>query len=246
MHDALRLTVAADQAVEMHEARHIESGDDFCTGAGVVLNTVAAHKAGDGFLPDGEGAAEAAALIGPGQVDDLDATQLAQKLAHLIKRGDHLFGGACEPEFAQAVAAHLDSDLEGELAIDFHYLRNVRKVLTKLERIVAKVLEARLAVKPVIVVVSHHRDATARRANDVVILTEDLEKAFGERARGRIAAGVGHGLAATSLLLREIDAEAQAAQNTQCSDSDLGIKLVDVTGYEKTDVWHVQVQVPGW
>ena len=239
MHDALRLIGAADETVEMHEARHIKSGYDLGAGAGVVLNTVASHEAGNGFLSDGERAAEAAALIGPGQLDDLNATQLGEKLAHLIKRGDHPFGGAGEAEFAQPVAAHLESDFEGELTIDVDDFGDVGKVLAKLESVVAKMFEARLAVKPVIVVVAHHGDAATGGANDVVVLAEDLEEPFCQGACGSVATGVSHGLAAASLLLGELDVETQAAQDSQCGESDLGIKLVDVAGYEKTNVWHL-------
>ena len=192
---------------------------------------------------DGEGAAEAAALVGPGQLDDFDAAQLGEKLAHLIERGDHLFGGAGEAELAQAVAAHLESDFEGKLAIDFDDFGDVGEVLAKLEGMVAKMFEARLAVKPVIVMVAHHRDAAAGGANHVVVLAEDLQESFGQGAGGSVATGVSHGLAAASLLLRELDVEAQAAQDAQRGDSDLGIKLVDVAGDEKTDVWHLHSQV---
>ena len=214
MHDALRLIGAADEAVEMHEARHIESGDDLGAGAGVVLNTVASHEAGNGFLSHREGAAETAALIGPGQLDDLDATQLGKKLAHLIKGGDHLFGGTGEAEFAQAVAAHLESDFEGEFTIDLGDFGDVGEVLAKLEGVIAKMFEARLAVKPVIVMVAHHGDATAGGADDVVVLAEDLKEPFGQGAGGSVATGVSHGLAAASLLLWELDFEVQAAQDS--------------------------------
>jgi hypothetical protein len=243
VHHALRLIGAADQAVEMHEARHIESGDYFGAGAGVVLDSVASHEAGDGFLSDSEGAAEAAALIGPGQLDHFDATQLGEKLAHFIKRGDHLLGGAGEAELTQAVAAHLESDFEGEFAINFDHLGDVGKVLAKLESVIAKMLEARFAVKPMIVMVAHHGNATAGGANHVVVLAEDLEEPFGQGAGRSVATGVSHGLAATSLLLRELDTEAEAPQYAQCSDSNLRIKLVDVAGYEKTDVLHLHSQV---
>jgi hypothetical protein len=183
-------------------------------GLGVVLDTVASHEAGNGFLSDGEGAAETAALIGPGQIDDFYATQLGEKLAHLIKRGDHLFGGAGEAELAQAVAAHLESDLKGKLAIDIDDFGDIGEVLAKLESVVAKMFEARLAVEPVIVMVAHHGDATAGGANDVVVLAEDLKEPFGQGAGGSVATGVSHGLAAASLLLRELDVEAEAAQDS--------------------------------
>jgi hypothetical protein len=94
-----------------------------------------------------------------------------------------------------------------------------------------------------IVMVAHHGDAAAGRTNNVVVLAEDIEKTFGQGARSRVATGVSHGLPAASLLLRELDVEAEAAQNAQRRDSDLGIKLVDVTGYEKTNVWHLNPQV---
>jgi hypothetical protein len=214
VHDALRLIGTADQAVEMHEARHIESGDDLGAGLGVVLDTVASHEAGNGFLSHGEGAAEAAAFIGPGELDDLDATQLREKLAHFIKGSDHLFGGAAEAEFAQAVAAHLESDFEGKLTIDVDDFGDVGEVFAKLESVAAKMFEARFAVKPMIVVVTHHRDAASRGANDVVVLAEDLKEPFGQGAGGGVATGVRHGLAAASLLLWELDVKAEAAQDS--------------------------------
>jgi len=161
MHDALRLITAANQAIEMHEARHIESCDDLGAGFRVVLDTVAAHKARYAFLSDRESAAKAAALIGPRQVDDLNTTQLRKKLAHFIEWCHHPLGRAPEAKFAQAMATHLESDFEGELTIDFHHLSDVSEILAKLEGMIANVFEARFAVQPVIVMIAHHRHATA-------------------------------------------------------------------------------------
>jgi len=104
---------------------------------------------------------------------------------------------------------------------------------------IAKMFEARLAVKPVIVVVAHHGDAASGGANDVVVLAEDLKEPFGQGACGSVASGVSHGLPAAGLLLGEIDVQTQAAQDSQCGESDLRIKLVDVAGYEKTNVRHL-------
>ena len=239
MHDTLRPIRAADQAVEMHKARHVESGDDFGAGLGMVLDAVATHEAGDAFFVHGEGATEATAFIGTGQLHDFDAPQLREKLAHLIKRSDHLFGGAGEAEFTQAVAAHLESNFEGKLTIDCDDFGDVGEVLAKLESIVAKMFKTRFALKPVIVMVAHHGNATAGGGDDVIVLAEYLEETFGQRAGGSVATGVGHGLAATSLLLGELHVEAEAAEDAQCGDSDLRIKLVDVARYEKTDVGHL-------
>src|ERR1700690_985719 len=133
MHDALRLVVAADQAVEMHEARHIESGDDLGAGFSVVLNAVAAHEARGALLCHGKGAAETAALIRPRQLDDFDAPQLREKLAHLIKWSDHLFGRACKPELTQTMATHLETDFERKLAIHGDDFRHVRQIFTELK-----------------------------------------------------------------------------------------------------------------
>ena len=213
MYNALRLMGPADQAVQMHQARHIESGDDFGAGMDVVLDTVAAHEAGDGFFSHREGAAKTAALIGPGQLYDFNAAQLGKKLAHLIKWSDHPFGGAREAKFTQAVAAHLESDFEGELAIHFDDFGDVGEVLTKLEGMAAKMFEARFALKPVIVVVAHHGDAAAGGGNDMVVPAEDLEETFGQGTRGSVATGVRHGLAAASLLPRELDVKPEPAQH---------------------------------
>jgi hypothetical protein len=47
----------------------------------------------------------------------------------------------------------------------------------------------------------------------VVVLAEDLEEPFGQGTGGSVATGVGHGLAAASLLPRELDVKAEAAQH---------------------------------
>jgi len=66
----------------------------------------------------------------------------------------------------------------------------------------------------------------------MVVLAKDLEETFGQWAGGRVATGVRHRLTATSLLLWELDVEAQAPQHAQCGDSNIRIELVDVAGYE--------------
>ena len=170
MHDALRLIIAADQAVEMHETRHIESRDHFGAGAGMVLDAVAAHETRDAFFSHGKSAAEAAALVRSRQLNDFNATQLGEKLANLIEGRDHLFGRASEAKFTQAVAAHLDSDLEGKLTLNVDDFSDVSEVLAKLESILAQMFEARFPVKPVIVVIAHHGDAATGGANHVIVL----------------------------------------------------------------------------
>ena len=49
------------------------AGDDLGPGALVVGQAVLPHHAGDRLFVHGERAAEAAALVGPGQLDQLDA-----------------------------------------------------------------------------------------------------------------------------------------------------------------------------
>lgn len=80
-------TPAAGQTFEVHEAGHVDGGDDFGAGLLMVGEAVESHHAGDGFLGDGEGSAEAAALVGAGEVDEVDAVQVFEELTGFVELG---------------------------------------------------------------------------------------------------------------------------------------------------------------
>ena len=76
--------------------------------------------------------------------NDLDAAQRGEQVPHLVLRRRHPFGRAGQAELTQAVAAHLESDFAGEIAVDPGDLDDVGQVLAKLESVVTQVCKARL------------------------------------------------------------------------------------------------------
>ena len=78
---AHRLLLPADQAVEVHQAGHVAGGEHLGAGLLVVGDAVQSHHTRDGFLVDGERAAEAAAFVGPLELGELDAFEPVEQTA---------------------------------------------------------------------------------------------------------------------------------------------------------------------
>ncbi len=83
--------------------------------------------------------------------------------------------------------------------------------------------------------VTNHRGAGARRANDRVVVRENLDESTGHRSGVRSAARVGHRLATASLPRGIVHLHPQSSRQFQRGNRDLWKKLVDVTGNEKGD-----------
>ena len=83
-------------------------------------------------------------------------------------------------------------------------LQHVGQELAQLERLVGDRVELRRVAEDLLVVVPHHRHATAGRRDDVIVRREDPQKPLGQRPGVVVQPGVGHRLAAAGLLLREI------------------------------------------
>ena len=79
--------LAADEAVEVHQAGHVGGGEDFGAGLLVIGDAVEAHLAGDGFFGDGEQAAEAAAFVGALELGQFDVLKRGQELSRLVECG---------------------------------------------------------------------------------------------------------------------------------------------------------------
>src|SRR5262249_50719032 len=118
VHDAQRLARAPQQPIAGPEAGHIGPGDDLGAGALVIGDAILAHHAAQRLLGDGERPAEAAALVGPRRVHELDVAQPREQLAHLAEAGHAPLAAAAEAQLAQAVTAVVEPDLVGEPAVD--------------------------------------------------------------------------------------------------------------------------------
>src|ERR1039457_4949779 len=162
----------------MHEARGVETGDDFGTGLFMVGDAVPAHEARYCLFVDGEGAAETATLVGAREVDEFYASQLAEKKFCFVKRLHHELRGTTDAQLAQTVAAHVQSNFAGKVTVDFGDVGDIHEVFTELEGGGAKMVEAFPALQPLGVVVAHHGNAASRWGDHLIVLAEDLEKSF--------------------------------------------------------------------
>ena len=118
-------------------------------------------------------------------------------------------------QLAQAVAALVESDAVRKSAVDRSDFQHVDKEFAQLEGLVLDIVQGRLVADEAVVVMPHHRHATARRADDVVELAKYGDEPLGDGARVVVAAGIGHRLAAAGLLGGILDGRAGA----KCSSS---------------------------
>ena len=190
----------------------------------------------NGLFVDGEGPAESAALVGSIQFAELNSANRGQQLPHLVECRCHQLAGRAQPQLAMPVATVVQPDAVRE--IPFHPLdvEHVREELAQLERLVLEFLKTVQALQVLVVMVPHHRDATARRADHVFVVLEDPQELDGQRAGVFRAARVGHRLPAASLLEGKLHLDALLLQHFDRRHSDVGVQLIDVTGDEKPDL----------
>lgn len=65
VHDADRLSLAAQQTIEVHQARHVGRGNYLAAGLLMIVNSIEAHHARDGFFAYGKCTAEPATFVRP-------------------------------------------------------------------------------------------------------------------------------------------------------------------------------------
>ena len=96
--------------------------------------------------------------------------------------------------------------------------------------------EAVATVQVLLVMMSHHRRAASRWADDVFVLGDVVEKLLGQRASLLGQARVSHWLTATGLLGRHDDVAAETLQKVDRGQTDFWVELIDVAGDEKCDL----------
>jgi hypothetical protein len=76
------------------------------------------------------------------------------------------------------------------------------------------------------------QDTATRRRDNIIELPEIFYKQIVTTLCQMFKTGIGHGLATAGLLSRINHLAPEFFQQLKCSDSYLGIKLIDITGYE--------------
>jgi hypothetical protein len=101
---------ALGTATLMHQAGAVGGDDVFGSRLRVIADLVVAHLAGDNFLEDAEGAAEAAAFVRTGWLDELDTRDLGQQVDGLGEERLIELGRKRVLEPAQCTATVVEAD----------------------------------------------------------------------------------------------------------------------------------------
>ena len=87
MHHLYSKFAATDNAFEMHKARHISSGDDFCAVTYMIVYAIFTHPHGDRLFGYRERTAEATAFIRPVELHQLNILYFLQEAQWFVVVG---------------------------------------------------------------------------------------------------------------------------------------------------------------
>jgi hypothetical protein len=233
VHDSQGLGLPSDQALEVHQARHIGGGENFRSGLFVIVNAIHTHQARYRFFADRESATEAATFVGPSKFRERDPFQPLQELAHFVERRADSFAGLSGPQFAQAVTTRVQTNAVGKPTGQVIHFQHVGQKLTQLECLLFQSIETGTAGEHFVIVMTHHSHTASGRSNHIVVIVEDRQKTFSQWLGFAGTTRVRHGLTATGLPIREFNRDAQPFQNLDRGHADAGVELVDVTGDEQ-------------
>ena len=204
----------------------------------MVGDAILAHGAGERLLLHREHPAEAAALVGTGEIHQGDSFQRGEERTHLVEPGHDALTAAAQAELPEGMAALMKADAVGKPTGDCLHMQHVEQELAQLVGPIPHRLHLGRVGEQVPVVVPNHRDAAPRGTDHVGEGLEDLEEPLGERCRRVRRTGIGHGLAAAGLRLREVHLASQPLEQGDRGQSHLGVELVDVAGDEQPNVDH--------
>ena len=242
MDDLHRQLEAVDHALHMEQAGHVGRGDVLGPVAVEVMDPVEAHLGRDRLVRDAEAAAEAAALVGPVDLDQFEAPDLGQQVTGLREVG------LVDPFRRPGVAEATDG---GATVVQPHLVRERRRPgkVRDLQVVVQELDEFSgpgpnlsgtrglfhgVEVEPNVV------DAAPGRSDDhVEILEAADEEVFGGGGIV-LATAVGHRLPAAGLIERILDRATESLEELKGRDAHLGEKRVDVAGNEEPKLhWNV-------
>jgi hypothetical protein len=144
------------------------------------------------------------------------------------------------------VAALVDADAVRKASHDGPDFEHIRKEFAELERFVLDLVQCRLIAYQAVVVLAHHRYATARGPDDVVVRPEQTDELLGHGPGVVIAPRVGHRLAAARLLGGVFDGRVRRKmlEQRERSGAHPRVELVDVAGDEEADA-HPSMMIEG-
>jgi hypothetical protein len=162
-----------------------------------------------------------------------DAVERLQQLPRLVELRTNQLTVSRQTQLAQSMTALMQPNamrIFPRYSID---LEHVGKELTKLVSPRPYSVEFDGVAQNLLVMMTDHRNAASRRANHVIVGSENPQEPLDQRLGFGVEAGIGHRLAAASLLYRKLDLDAEVFEHVNGRQPNLGIKLVDVTRNEQ-------------
>ena len=242
MHDSNLVAIPPDQAIQMHQAGHVHGGQDLRPGLQMIGDPITTHEAGDRLFTDRKRPAKTTAFIRPLQIDQRQAFHRFQQAANLIGAFTYPLAALSQTQFSQTVAGLMQTDLIRKTDPLRTDLQHIDEILAQFIRLAAKLFVLRAVAEILVIVLPHHRDTTAGRADDRIVLLKDSQKSLSERSGIGRTSGVRHRLAAAGLFLGERDRFAIPFQQFDRGHSDLRKELVDITGNKQSNVSHETVR----
>ena len=223
--------LAMERALDMHEAAVIAGCTDFGAGGEDGFGLLCEHGGGDVGVFDGEGSAEAAALLEGGKLDEFDATHFAEKAHRAVAEG----------EVAEAVAAGVVGDAVWVVGTNVFEVEAVGEELGELKDTRQELGDGGFEVgvayvtRHLGIVITHHGDAGGRGDDDGFGVRELVDEALQEGHGLGLVAGVVVHLAAAGLAWGEVYGVPEALEDTHDGLAGAGEERVVVAGDEERD-----------
>ena len=231
MHAADAGLIAAERAADMQEARIIGSGADFRAGVENAANFVGKHGSGYVGILDGEGAAEAAALINTCKRRERKAADSLQETLRFVanlKRTERM------TRHVQRDGMREERTDIGDTEFIYEQLGKFEDARDELVYFADQSFVAR-SLSHFGEVIADHRHARGGRHADGFGAAKRLDEMAHELASLGVIAGVEMHLAATGLGGAEFDGVAQALEHGDDSFARLGEQGVVVASDEQGD-----------
>ena len=230
MADRDRRAAPRQPSGDVHEAAEVAREHQLGTGGGDVGCLVVDHFGRDLRVLDAEGAAEAAAHLGAGQLDQLETAYALQQAARLL----------LDAELAQAGAGIVVSGPRRAFGINARHPDHVGEEADQLVGTSGE-LACPLAVggtsgKQLRVVLLEHARTRARRHHDVVVALERVDGLARQLHRIGAVALVVRRLTAAGLCARHGDRAAGVLEQLHRREADRWPEQIDQAGHEQRDV----------
>lgn len=209
MYEFNRKMLLGGNALHVHKARGIRTGNELSPCGHMAMQLVEAHLGRNASLLNREHSAKATTLIGALRLKDGYAVDQLKEITDLIEFRDVALRRRRKTQFAHSMTAIVKANLMRELRGERLHLHHIMKELHEIHGLSSSLAFMSRYTRMEYLHISR---AARRRSHYIVIATKQLVKIRNELIGLSLKSGIAHGLPATCLLFRIIYLKAQATQ----------------------------------